>query len=464
MSDTCHESLTPDQLDALGDEIATFAVRIDVAEHALLTRLRTFDAHEAWGRSGALSCASWLSWRTGVGIKAAREKVRVARALGELSKIDAAFGRGELSYSKVRAITRVATPKTEQDFLDIAQHTTASQLDRLTGGYRRCKLLETGGSGEPNLGDLLGDDSRYVRQRKTVSGMVQIEMQLSPEEAAVVLAAISSAGTAEQASAGATEQASAGAPDQPCAAQSSRISDPQLREEQRADAIVDVARAYLKHRPRTLGSSHQIVLITTKDLLEQGPDGVGGFMRDGTPVPLHVARMLACDGSRVDVTLGEQGELLDIGRSTRAIPSAIGRALWIRDGGCRVPGCDHKQHLHGHHIHPWAQGGPTSLANLVLVCSAHHRMIHEERLSTRISEGKIVFIDQRGRKLPGVPPSAATGRDLEELDLYLRDADLHIDPSVSAGHWDGEPMDLADSLTWMFIAHSEPAQSARPST
>jgi hypothetical protein len=83
-------------------------------------------------------------------------------------------------------------------------------------------------------------------------------------------------------------------------------------------------------------------------------------MRDGTPVPLHVARMLACDGSRVDVTFGEQGELLDIGRSTRAIPSAIGRALWIRDGGCRVPGCDHKRHLHGHHIQPWAKGGPAS--------------------------------------------------------------------------------------------------------
>jgi hypothetical protein len=91
-------------------------------------------------------------------------------------------------------------------------------------------------------------------------------------------------------------------------------------------------------------------------------------------------------------------------------------------------------------------------------------MIHEERLSTQIREGKLEFIDKRGRKLPSVPPSAATGRELEELDLCLHDADLHIDPSVSAGHWDGEPMDLADSLTWMLLAHSEPDQSARPST
>ena len=73
------ESMTPTQLDALGEEIATFAARIDVAEHALITRLRLFDEHEAWGRAGFKSCAEWLSWRIGIGIKAAREKVRVAR-------------------------------------------------------------------------------------------------------------------------------------------------------------------------------------------------------------------------------------------------------------------------------------------------------------------------------------------------------------------------------------------------
>ncbi|MFO7561988.1 MAG: DUF222 domain-containing protein [Enhygromyxa sp.] len=90
-------ALTPEQLDSLGEEIATFATRINVAEHALLTRLRVFDAHEAWANQGARSCAEWLSWRTNLSIKAAREKVRVARALGPLPKIDALFGRGKLS-------------------------------------------------------------------------------------------------------------------------------------------------------------------------------------------------------------------------------------------------------------------------------------------------------------------------------------------------------------------------------
>ena len=109
LEDAVSRDLTTVQLEALGDEIATFAARIDVAEHALITRLRVFDMHEAWGPAGFKSCAEWLSWRIGVGIKAAREKVRVARALGTLKQVDALFGRGELSYSKVRAITRVAT-------------------------------------------------------------------------------------------------------------------------------------------------------------------------------------------------------------------------------------------------------------------------------------------------------------------------------------------------------------------
>jgi hypothetical protein len=225
-------------------------------------------------------------------------------------------------------------------------------------------------------------------------------------------------------------------------------------EEQRANAIVDVARAYVQHRPRTLGSGYELVLISSKEQLEHGPGGVGGFLRDGTPIPLHVARMLACDAARVDVTLGEDGELLDVGRRTRTIPSAIGRALWLRDGACRVPGCDRKRHLHAHHVHPWALGGPTRLSNLVLVCSGHHRMIHEDKLFTEVRDGKFVFFDQQRREIPQTPPSAATGRELEGLDGFLENANLHIDPSTNYPKWDGTPMRLGESLDWMLMARS----------
>jgi hypothetical protein len=440
--------MTPDQLDALGEEIATFAARIDVAEHALITRLRLFDEHDAWANAGFLSCAHWLSWRVGLGLKAAREKVRVARALATLPTVDELFSRGELSYSKVRAITRVATPESEQDFVDVAVHATAAQIERLTRSYQRSREL-TDCPGEQRQ-----SQRRYVRRAETLGGMIRIEMQLPPEQAAVVWDAMLSAsdGLSDTAPASDASQASAEASASPVASTPVLANDNETPEQQRADAIVNVARAYLKHRPRTLGSGYELVVVTSKEQLEHGSGGVGGFLRDGTPVPLHAARMLACDSARIDVVVGEHGELLDVGRSTRSIPSAIGRALWLRDGGCRVPGCGRKQHLHAHHIQGWAEGGPTRLSNLVLVCPGHHRMIHEGTLCAAVQNGKLVFSDKSGRNIPATPCSAATGRDLEELELFLRDADLHIDPSLTAPKWDGAPMNLADSLAWMFIA------------
>ncbi|WP_181233426.1 DUF222 domain-containing protein, partial [Enhygromyxa salina] len=200
--------MTSDQLEALGEEIATFAARIDIAEHALLTRLRLFDAHEAWGPMGFLSCAHWLSWRIAVSLKTAREKVRVARALEVLTNVDASFGRGELSYSKVRAITRVATTETEQHFLDVAAHATAAQLERLTRSYQRSVELCRDPGDLP--GEMPRSQRRFVRQSPTLGGMVRIEMQLTPEEAALVWQAMLSAKDG-QASAGASGQASAGA-------------------------------------------------------------------------------------------------------------------------------------------------------------------------------------------------------------------------------------------------------------
>src|SRR5436305_4131059 len=99
--------------DQLGDEIATIAARVNAVNHQLLTRIRRFDAIEGWFAQGAMSCAHWLTWRIGLDRGAAREKVRVARALGGLPRIDAAFAAGRLSYAKVRAITRVANAENE---------------------------------------------------------------------------------------------------------------------------------------------------------------------------------------------------------------------------------------------------------------------------------------------------------------------------------------------------------------
>jgi hypothetical protein len=98
----------------LGEAIAELAARLHAATYELLVLIGPFDAAAGWGSTGCLSCAHWLSWRTGIDPGAAREKVRVARALADLPRIGAAMQRGELSYSKVRALTRVATSDCEE--------------------------------------------------------------------------------------------------------------------------------------------------------------------------------------------------------------------------------------------------------------------------------------------------------------------------------------------------------------
>src|SRR4029078_12307305 len=120
--------LSMDEIAAMGDAIAETAAMIDVATHRFLTQLREFDQVEGWHRACALSCAHWLSWRVGMDLGVARVKVRVAKRLAEVPLIDAALARGEISSSKVRAITRVATPENEADLLNMALNTTGAQL------------------------------------------------------------------------------------------------------------------------------------------------------------------------------------------------------------------------------------------------------------------------------------------------------------------------------------------------
>jgi hypothetical protein len=171
------------ELDALAEEIATFVARIDACEHELLTRLREFDARQGWVGK-ATSCARWLSWRTRLSMQAARERVRVARALGGLPRIDDAMRRGELSYSKVRALSRVATPETELKWIETAQRVAADHLEYL------CRERRHVGR---RAGVRSRIDRRFVRRKETPHGMVRIEIQLPPAEAEVVWGAIMAA-------------------------------------------------------------------------------------------------------------------------------------------------------------------------------------------------------------------------------------------------------------------------------
>src|SRR5438094_8956817 len=127
---------THSDLDRLGDEIAEMSAHLEAATARLLDRIREFDAREGWN-TGFRSCAAWLSWRLGLDVGAARERVRVARALGSLPRLSEALARGEISYAKVRAVTRVATPETEERLLAVARAGTAQHVEDIVRGWRR---------------------------------------------------------------------------------------------------------------------------------------------------------------------------------------------------------------------------------------------------------------------------------------------------------------------------------------
>jgi hypothetical protein len=174
---------------------------------------------------------------------------------------------------------------------------------------------------------------------------------------------------------------------------------------------------------------------------------------EGQAIPVETARRLACDASVVTVIEDDAGEPLDVGRRTRSIPSALRRALNARDRGCRFPGCTHTRYVDGHHIHHWADGGETKLANLVSLCRFHHRQVHEGGMVVeRLDDGAWRFVKPGGGDfvssalghtwpLDIPPPAARAACDGTELIATHRAQGLAIDASTAATRWRGERMD-----------------------
>src|ERR1051325_6019601 len=178
------------ELEQLGERIAEQAAHLDAATHRLLTDLREFDERGGWRTQGATSCAHWLAWRIGWDLVTARDRVRVARKLSSFPSIDDALRRGEVSYSKARAMLRVATPANELLLLDHARLMTASQLENTCRGYA---LVQRHAQDAHPASD---EQRRYVRRRDTEDGMVKIEAVLHPDEAELVWTMLTRAATA----------------------------------------------------------------------------------------------------------------------------------------------------------------------------------------------------------------------------------------------------------------------------
>jgi hypothetical protein len=459
-----HPPDVPSDPECLADEIARTAAHLDAATHRLLTCIRLFDESGEWGRQGALSCAHWLTWRISLDSGTAREKVRVARALGGLPKMDAALREGRLSYAKVRALTRVATAENEERLLEMARFSTGAQLERLCRKVRRVLTIS-------DDGDRL-DEHRYFREESLENGMVRLSVVLHPDEAAVVLRAIEQARRASQndgpaATArgiheqdvavelsangpGSTPMASAVAASGAAASFTSDASGETRRcQIPAADALVNIAESYLArgNTSRTGGDRAQIVLHLEQDLL--APDGtLCGCLDDGRRVSAETLRRIACDSALVPMLHGTTGEILNLGRRTRSISAALLRALKTRDGACRFPGCDRRLFVEAHHIRHWVHGGETTLENLALLCSTHHRLIHEGGFGVDNRDGELDFTDPNGRLIPSVPATAPIEREsLDLLSTWNREVGAGLDDEIPYPAWDGTPMDYDEAVS-----------------
>ena len=185
------------------------------------------------------------------------------------------------------------------------------------------------------------------------------------------------------------------------------------------------------------------------DALCDVSESSGASFESGRPVAVETARRLGCDGALVGVVQGDKGEPLAVGRRTRAVPAAIRRALRVRDGGCRFPGCDRSRFTHAHHIRHWADGGETNLDNLVTLCSQHHRLVHEGGYGVRMRDGEIEFTRPNGRVIPaaGVQPggcfrgNSSAGGGAQRLAAFNAARGVSIDAGTARCGWGGERMD-----------------------
>jgi hypothetical protein len=265
----------------------------------------------------------------------------------------AAFSAGEVSESRVRLLAQVQALAPEQFARDeaalVAQAAVASarRLPRVLAEWRRGTAPAGAEADAERLHHL-----RALHISPAWSGMVHLNGDLDPEGGAVVLAALRS-----------LAEPAAFAPD-----------DGRTPAQRRADALVEVCRRY---EPGTGGSGGDRPHLTVTIGWDSLRNGTGVVDTEAGPLSAEAVRRLACDASVSSVILDGQSVPVEVGRSRRVVSPALRRALDLRDEGCTHPGCDvPSRWCDAHHLHHWADGGATDLANLRLLCRRHHREAH----------------------------------------------------------------------------------------
>jgi hypothetical protein len=440
------------ELDELESKITELWGYLNAATYRFLALVAEFDREKAYARHGLANTAQWLNWQCGIGAVAGREKVRVARALEHLPEIADAFAKGEISYSKVRAMTRAATPANESVLVSVARHGTAAHVEKLVKKFEWTQRRDAANAAQRQ------HEHRNVYSFFDMDGEFVLHARLPREIGAVVRKALEVAVDAVRESKEVTAETPLQIP----------------ANAWHADALRLIAERFLERRGEETGAGSSadrlqvVVHIDQAILSEQQAAAETGEphrceLENGPALALDTARRLACDATVVGIVEGEDGEPLDIGRKTRSIPAAIDRALRARDGGCRFPGCDRTRWCEGHHIKHWANGGETKLANLVLLCGFHHGLVHEGGYGLRrTDDGLFIFTRPNGTRVEEngakcfrgniLPPRPLANNSFEDcLQDYLkkREPGLAITPETSRCQWHGESMDYSQAIEGM---------------
>ena len=390
------------EIEELDKAIGQLNRSINASSYQLLLLIREFDERAGWLQWNFTDAVAWLKWRCDLGTGTAREKLRIAHALKELPLTSDAFAVGNLSYSKVRVMTRVATRENEAELIELARRMTVLHLTE------HCKQRSNAQKSSTATA-LAAQNSREFRVwHDHAKGTMHFSIELAVEEGELLEQAVAKAATQLTLETGMSTPGD-------CDEKSSWSA-------KQSDAVVHVMRHYLSENhsdnlsegesisgttqnSRSSSADHHLVMIhVDENALTAGhsrqpnssnPDS------ETSQYPIETVKRLCCDGSIVPIIENSKGEPLNVGRKTRTVTTAIRRALWSRDKGCAFPGCSHRRFVDAHHIKHWADGGETSVENMVLLCSAHHKLVHEGGFQiNRDQNGELFFRRPDGKAVP----------------------------------------------------------------
>ncbi|MBO0727823.1 MAG: DUF222 domain-containing protein, partial [Acidimicrobiaceae bacterium] len=395
----------------VGAWLVEHRAELDRAEAEWLGQLARFDREGSWALDGHLSCASWLVWTTNMARSTAFEKLRVAHELDRRPVIAEAFRDGRLSYSAVRAITRLDRPSSEVDraLVELADsgHASIVDLERVVRSYMLYADQE-----RPPYHDAGG--VRDVRIRRGGEGTGQVVITLSDleiEEFAATLQAFidlryrpqpAADKPVDESSAGGSGGADTAVDGSSGGDFDEAPIDEASRPARKADAFMDMVHVALgaADSGHAAGDDRYLVHLVTRD------GGRSLTFMDGSPVHPADGAAACCDASTVTHTVAEDGEPLHLGRKTRTWNTAQRRAISVRDGGrCRFPGCG-CTYYDIHHLRPWDAGGLTDTANGLCGCRRHHRLLHAGHTVEGDPNGELRFYRPDGTYIGSTYPAA----------------------------------------------------------